>query len=803
MRDSLGCAVFAVTGLISVAGIALNLVYNCTLYDIILILPVCLAVIASFLVSWRAGLLTGLLCITTLSWFSVSFIGEWNYAAMCFAAATVVGAAVRYFLFGGSRRAGVLSGCLMAIALLAAAAAPFTVWRYATFEALPGAGYINQSVSALGVSSNAVIANVLNSTIIYAAWAGIFLAVTQVRHRRVFLRGFRRLLLVVTAMNAGVAYLQLNRFPTLLTTGKWSAAGQATGLMIDGNSLGMFSAIIIAAAPIWLPRRLLGSPSALLSLALSIYCILAAGSRSAFALALVFCLVLVIALFIAKLRRGELKQALLKYVLAPSVVIVLLAGVYFVWLAADLPQPPLLKRLAESGANLLSGVDIDSLSNARITMWGIGWGIGTTHPFAGIGPGAFFCEAGNFAASRGVPFRMIDNAMNLYLHLFAELGVLALIAIVVFLWFFLRGQWRKVKETGRTREIAILSFIVSLAAVFFIGPHILLPEPMFAAMLFIGLAAGSWSKTAVEVTPKSFVWKSATAWLILVVFAAAVAFYTSASLHPTKQWQRLHWHIEAGFGQMEMGDIQYQWSESLAVMTLKSGGRFLHLKCRAGDEQATAFRQETDIYLAGRRLGSVEFTGSRWRDIFFRIDEPSSVNEKLVLVSDPPYIPDVYLGNGDLRRLGPAVAEARIIGALEDESYGFWPLENDGERDYRWSQAEGYLRLVRCEGVLRFQVRAAHPDLSEKPVVLYCDINGVAGRRIELADGQWHTVAFSAEEIAAAFTWNDTQGPVDEGYFHVIVDRTWVPAETGGSDDHRELGVAVSRFTFVPTRSDR
>ncbi len=785
---------------VGLTGLTLNIIFNCDFAQGALIATLAAIILLGFILSNRAGLLCTLLSLTAFSWVSINTAGSWNYAATSIVAAVLVGVAIRYFLSRSAAVVGRINFWMLIIGLIAIIAGVFAFLRYSTFEVLPGVGYINQSVNVWGISSDLVIANILKMTIIYVAWGGVLLAAQQVRRQRVFLRDFRRMLLPLAALNALVAFLQLSFLPLLFTTEKWRRAGQATGLMIDGNSLGMVSAVLIAATPLWLPRQWYRSALSLITLVLLVFCIFASGSRTAFFLVAVFCIFFGLILVCARAGSMRASRVALYAFLSIVVVTLVIGSIYYVVGLLELPELPLQERLGATVDSFFSGTGINTLTNSRIMMWGFSTWMAAEHPLSGIGPGTFFCEVGNFTRLHGLRYRTIDNAMNLFLHLFVELGILACIAMIIVLALVLKGQWERSRQKSgahQDRELAVVAFLLSLFVVFFLGPHITLPEPMFIVMLFFGLITGRLRKIAPAAKPGLVSgWKAWLAWAALLILVTLASVWTSSGIHPARLWEDLRWHIEAGFAAREQGDISYQWTETTAIQIVRPNGRFLYLRCWAGHESASGFQQTTSVYLGSSYLGKIVFTDANWKDVYLKIDNPSGDYEKLVFISDPPFVPDDFLKNGDRRKLGPAIAIIKIINMVQQDSFGFWPYENDGIRSYQWSKQEAYRRLDLPTGRILFHVRVAHHDVMDNPVIINLDINGEAQRQLVLKDNSWHKVEFQPEELGEAFTWRAEPPRHNTGFLHIRISRTWVPAEAGISDDNRILGVAVSEIQY-------
>lgn len=970
-------------------------------------------IILSFIVSHRLGLICLFILITTCSWVSLDPQGSWNFAYVAFVMAGLTGSAAKVLLRKERPAWSRVGFWFLVIGITALISAVFAVWRYATFEPVEGAGYLNQSVNIWGVSSDAVILNALIQAMIYLAWGGIFLASLQISRQRIFFKDFRRVLLPVAAANALVAALQLFFLPTVFTSEKWSGVGQATGLMIDSNAFGMTCAVILAASPIWLPRKWRSCFSSILTLLLLAFCVPAAGSRSAFLLVAVFAVLTIIFSVIHFLARKNFSDAVKIVALAALVLIAIVVSWQAVAHTLGISELPLVKRLEATIAYVFSGSEINQILAGRFAMWGNATWLALSHPLSGVGPGTFFCEIGNFSALNGAPLKTVDNALNLYLHVFAELGVVALIALVIAWSLIVKGQFdaaRRTQGPRALREFLKSSLILALLAVFFFGPHLDLPEPMVITMLFLGLTARRSDDGKAPRRPPTFTWRSVTAWIAIFVVIACASAWTSYEIHPSKRWPKLRWHIDAGFyekenidekayiffpapdsenegngrkvnlvgtakkefsslgessryyqvhayqrsgidftgsftvetrfqasdigpryyclismgwptagefswaltlylhrfrfcssvngkslavleahttdiepnsayivrvayragkspaadiwingkhqvvsghvakslhrskaplvinagsagswpfrgrvGQIVLADSYqplpdgperslenakaeffsdideksppFKWTGKLAVRTVKPRGRILHLYWRAGQERASRFVQRSELFLSGKPLGSTEFADHRWKHSLFKMENQADRHERLAFFSEPPFVPDDLLGNGDTRELGPAVAIFELVDELERDSYGFWAYEK-ADREFQWSKDEGYRKVELGDRALIFSIKAAHPDIRDKPVTVWYDINGACEKKITLTDYSWREVKIKPDAWLGTVSSNPESGK-PSGYLHFRVSRTWVPADVTDSEDHRHIGIAVSRIRLA------
>ena len=276
---------YLLTGL---AGLGIVIYFNIHSLALIVVLALAPLLIITSLISNRVGLLTLIVVLMTLSWASLSQDGHWNQANVAFVMSSLIGFGIRGLDREDPRSPDRISFWLVVIAVIALVSSVFTVWRYIDLQPLPGLGYLNLGVNVLGLGSDTVIADVIAQTLNYIAWGGIFLAAFQMVKREEFLAQFRLVILPVAVVNFVVATLQLSIAPSLLTTTKWMRGRQATGLMEDGNALGISCAIILLTMPYWLPKGKLPGVKDWITIVSLAGCIVLAGSRTPVLMLVVF-----------------------------------------------------------------------------------------------------------------------------------------------------------------------------------------------------------------------------------------------------------------------------------------------------------------------------------------------------------------------------------------------------------------------------------------------------------------------------------------------------------------------------------
>ncbi|MBI5675577.1 MAG: O-antigen ligase family protein [Nitrospirae bacterium] len=134
------------------------------------------------------------------------------------------------------------------------------------------------------------------------------------------------------------------------------------------------------------------------------------------------------------------------------------------------------------------------------------------------------------------------------------------------------------------------------------------------------------------------------------------------------------------------------------------------------------------------------------------------------------------------------------------EKYGLWVYATDQNRDnyigffspekwktgkYRWSQKEGIL-VIKGHSIVELSFHASHPDIEKKPVML----------NILLNKEPFDKVIFTKEgSITRKYYIPDSSNNIQE--LLLKVSRTWNPYKNGGSNDNRDLGIAVSEIKFL------
>ena len=121
---------------------------------------------------------------------------------------------------------------------------------------------------------------------------------------------------------------------------------------------------------------------------------------------------------------------------------------------------------------------------------------------------------------------------------------------------------------------------------------------------------------------------------------------------------------------------------------------------------------------------------------------------------------------------------------------GWHEFEQGDETGFRWTKREAEFLLLNDGGARRLVLSLCcrHPDVETKPVGLRLRVNGAVAGEAQVARRDWHELTFDLRQAGEQKTLR----------CELILSRAWVPREhTAGSEDSRELGVAVSRIRLA------
>jgi hypothetical protein len=110
------------------------------------------------------------------------------------------------------------------------------------------------------------------------------------------------------------------------------------------------------------------------------------------------------------------------------------------------------------------------------------------------------------------------------------------------------------------------------------------------------------------------------------------------------------------------------------------------------------------------------------------------------------------------------------------------------------------MRVPLSKGSLRFEIKAPHADVAEKPVKAQLVLNGITVAGYMLGDNEWRSVVLDPSELPQKALPDFDAGFLGglTGILEVTVDRVFIPAQHSDIADDRSLGIGVTKVGIMP-----
>ncbi len=254
---------------------------------------------------------------------------------------------------------------------------------------------------------------------------------------------------------------------------------------------------------------------------------------------------------------------------------------------------------------------LDELSDSRLAMIAHSARMIARYPLAGVGGGNFFFQLKQDTVGRET---VLELPLNQYLLPATEMGLLGLLAFVIFLW----SAWPR---GGPKRQKILLG---TLMTVFLFGTPLWLPE---GSVLFGLVLAGSRKGPAPPKTKtRAWIWTGAA---VALVFGVA-SLLSMPSLHPLNWSRAAGAEYDYGFWYKETDPAgeAFRWTRSAAGLAVRLDGEGrvpgLRIAADAPFTRLLGDKQRVDVYWKGRRRQSLEFSAPGMMTLE-RLGEPGSV----------------------------------------------------------------------------------------------------------------------------------------------------------------------------------
>src|SRR5262249_6136544 len=424
--------------------------------------------------------------------------------------------------------------CLSAWSIVSLA---FAVGRIRGFAPAPGFAYHTYPFNGLGLSSDeAILRTIIGSALVFT-WFGLY---EWARSADLDPKALAVAVFAALAVDAAALAVQRYFDPYfLLPAGLKTPIGRLNGVTSFCYALGDVTLALFLLLPAWGSRRGLHAGLTVGSLLLLVHALVASGSRGA-ALVMLATVLLWAAVRAVRLARGGRPRAACVSAAALVLLLAVAATVYRVTPADPVsPAGPLKEGIEREGL-------VGHLVTTRLGTYTLLFRVMAAYPLSGVGVGLFPAEVSKqrtlLTPEQAIadPYLRTSNAPNQFLNTAVELGLLAMIALVLVFVSAAVASWRHPAPGQTDRLVGLLG----LAAELQFGPGFQTSEALVFFWLVVGLAAPPLAPASAA----RIVGRRATLWLLTGAVAVGLLgqLWSRKALAVESQWQRLRWRLNIG-----------------------------------------------------------------------------------------------------------------------------------------------------------------------------------------------------------------------------------------------------------------
>jgi len=563
---------------------------------------------------------------------------------------------------------------LYLFALLVLVSGLMTIFRFSNFFPILSDGIYEWRTNVNNVSAGGAIMSSIFNLLNYLTGMALFLIVSKQVKGLSLKRKILNILIVSASLSLTFALIQLYLKKDLANTPFWVKLGQINATFKDPNSAAAFFSAVI---PILIATSIISSKKlAWPLLGLSLVClhiVNATGSRSAF-LGLIFSLIIFTYLIFKKISWPERKR---KNLIIALILISLVALVLINLFASN----RLASRLRWSFQFLNRTISLNEFFNRRLYYWQAALAMVSDYPFSGVGLGAYIIELPNYLKELNLPFRETDSALNHFLQVAAELGLMGALLVIVVAVTISKYLLKILKSGPARREeeilnIGLIASLTSLATNFLFHTYIGSYEIKYFLWLLLALLlnyepvklqAGDASLLA---PAKSRSHKKLSFRLFPLFAGLAILIYTLsllwASTHSLSlSYRTKHFNLLQEFGldrvERTAGGQEFRWSGKTAALPLHISGNHLVIPLHVSHPDIHQKPVEVKLALLDanlryhRFLGQILFKDHNWHEAEFDLSKEIGTDKILLIKVSRTWNPYRQTKIKDLRNLGVAI----------------------------------------------------------------------------------------------------------------------------------------------------
>jgi hypothetical protein len=476
--------------------------------------------------------------------------------------------------------------CLLIVAIWSAVSLAFSVGRIRAFTPAPGFDYHIYKFNPSGFSSEQAIVQAVWGATMSFVWFGLYVwAQAQAPGRRTL----ALVVLATLAANTTAILVQQYVNPRFLHPVGFPQLGRVGGL--TGFCYALADAVLapFLLLPLWGSVGGLFLAVSATNVVMLVYGMLASGSRTA-----LMAMALAAVLWIGRrMLSGPRASRVPRFVWMATLATCFAVAIGAYWATPADPAGSPLARMKDGVSR--QGL-VGHLFATRLNSYPLIFRVMREYPLSGVGAGLYMAEVRKLHALLAPdldnldPYLLGSYAPNQILNVGVELGIVAMLALVVALLYALGVAIRE-----RRWDLAIS--LVAMGAALQFGPELYNSEGLVFFWLLVGCAAAPpFLNGAAPASPARGSRTSAAALAAAFVLCLGGHLLAMRSLSIDQQWKRLRWQQTLGLYPLQP---QGRWTAPQASFTVRSNDPEMVVRWHAGDLSAPDYRAEVCFYVDG------------------------------------------------------------------------------------------------------------------------------------------------------------------------------------------------------------
>jgi len=410
-------------------------------------------------------------------------------------------------------------------------------------------------------------------------------------------------------------------------------------------------------------------------------------------------------------------------------------------------------------------------------------------PLTGVGLGCFITEQENWKKKTKTLVYVPDTACNYYLQIASEQGIIALFVILTFFglwWKLLYKVWKTEKASGFWFFLG--TGVAATMIIFIFGMHTLAHEIQCLFWIFLSQPVIAYkSDKIITENNKS---KSNIYFYILFSIICIAYFCQAASyLSLDKQREKFGWKIREGFYKWEnWGKLRVRQTRKEANEIIASKGIVFQQEWACLHPNITSTPVKVTFQLDNFSTNFV-VSDNKWKTL--DINLPFKYFDKSIKYKinvNRTWSGKKFNINDDKRKFGVALKESAWLKNKGLYSLETWPEDGcpaNGKK-YNWTEKQSKFLINSKNPYCNFLIMAAHPDVTQRPVVVTLKFNTNIIDKILLTNSFWYNKTYFIQPF------------LKKGLLSINVDvnRSWCPTNFGFIDS-RELGLAIAKPELI------